>query len=177
MPAGVPITLVLGDITRFEADAVVNAANAHMATGGGVSGAIYAAAGPDFATDARRVVAQRGPLAPGEAAITVGGWLPARHVIHVLGPVWHGGESGEAEALERAYRSAIEVADENGLVSIGFPSISTGIFGYPVELAAPLAVSAVRAGLDAAAITSFATFVLFDHATYRAYASALGAVA
>ncbi len=171
------LTLVRGDITRIEVDAVVNAANQHLAPGGGVSGAIHRAGGPSIAAEARVLVHQRGPLRPGEAVITGAGWLPARHVIHAVGPVWHGGTAGEGETLRRAYQASIEVADSSGLVSIAFPSLSTGIYGYPVEVAAPVAVRAVRDALGAAQTTCQATFVLFDDATYRAYDRALSALA
>lgn len=169
------ILLEHGDITRVSADAIVNASNAHLTPGGGVSGAIHAAGGPAIAEEGRRVLERRGrPLEPGEAEATGAGRLPARHVIHVLGPVWHGGGRGEAEALASAYREAVRLADELGDATIAFPSVSTGIFGYPVGLAAPLAVRAVREALDAASRVREARFVLFDEATLRAYERALG---
>jgi O-acetyl-ADP-ribose deacetylase (regulator of RNase III) len=147
-----------------------------MAPGGGVSGAIHRAAGPGLAREAAALVAVRGPLAPGEAAITGGHDLPASHVVHALGPVWKGGGRGEAETLANAYRSAVRVADENGLRSIAFPSISTGIFGYPVSLAAPVALAAVAAELEHATSVRQALFVLFDEATYSAFKNALCSV-
>lgn len=167
------IILERGDITRVNADAVVNASNAAMTPGGGVSGAIHDAGGPAIAAEAREVVARRGPLAPGEAAATTGGLLAARYVIHALGPVWHGGGRGEAEALASAYRESVRAADALGLATIAFPSISTGIFGYPVGLAAPVALRSVREALDAAAHVREVRFVLYDDATHRAYVSAL----
>jgi O-acetyl-ADP-ribose deacetylase (regulator of RNase III) len=175
--AGKRIVLERGDITRQDADAIVNTANAHLAPGGGVSGAIHDAAGPSLAVEARAFVDRRGPLAPGEAAITGAGRLPARHVIHALGPVWHGGSAREADTLAAAYRNSVRLADEAGLESVAFPSISTGIFGYPVQLAAPVAVQSVRAALDVAAHVREVRFVLYDQVTFAAYEAALGGTA
>jgi O-acetyl-ADP-ribose deacetylase len=167
------IILRKGDITRVDADAIVNASNAHMTPGGGVSGAIHSAGGPMLAEEGRAWVDEHGPLAPGEAAATTGGRLPARHVIHALGPVWHGGGSGEAEALASAYRNSIRVADGLGAKTVAFPSISTGIFGYPLAAAAPIAIDAVRGALSDAAHVREVIFVLFDAATYAVYETAL----
>lgn len=163
------IVLERGDITRVEADAIVNASNAHLAPGGGVSGAIHSAGGPSIAAEGRKVLEERGPLQPGEAAVTGAGRLPARYVIHALGPVWHGGRRGEPEALASAYANCVGIADELGLASVAFPSISTGVFGYPVELAAPVALHAVRDALQRAEHVAEARFVLFDAATLTAY--------
>lgn len=167
------IELVLGDITCFSADAIVNAANTHLVPGGGVSGAIHSAGGPAIAAEARALVERRGPLAPGTAAATGAGRLLARWVVHAIGPMWHGGASGEAETLASAYRSAIRAADEKGATDIAFPSISTGIYGYPVSRAAPVALRAVRDALAEAASVRAATFVLYDQATYTAFDAAL----
>lgn len=167
------ITLARGDITRFSADAIVNASNAQLTPGGGVSGAIHSAGGPSIAAEGREILERRGPLASGEAEATTAGRLPARYVIHALGPVWHGGGHGEAAALASAYGESIRIADELGLGSLAFPSISTGIFGYPAGLAAPVALRAVRKALASASSVSDVTFVLFDDATYRAYEQAL----
>jgi O-acetyl-ADP-ribose deacetylase len=171
MPAR--ILLEHGDITRVDTDAIVNASDAHLTPGGGVSGAIHAAGGPAIAAEGREIVAGRGPLVPGEAAATTGGRLPARHVIHALGPVWRDGTHGEPEALASAYRESIRIADCLSLASIAFPSISTGIFGYPVQLAAPVALRAVREALAHAVSVREVRFVLFDDATYAAYEHAL----
>jgi O-acetyl-ADP-ribose deacetylase (regulator of RNase III) len=130
----------LGDITTLEVDAIVNAANERLAPGGGVCGAIHRAAGPELAEECARV----GPCATGDAIATSGYELPARWVIHAVGPVWHGGDGGEVELLASSYRRSIEVADELGATSIGFPAISTGIFGFPAELAARTAVASLR---------------------------------
>ena len=162
-----PIHLVQGDITQFEADAVVNAANSLLVPGGGVCAAILRVGGTSIGAECAAWIAEKGPVEPGGAAITGAGALPARYVIHAVGPMWHGGDSGEPDQLASAYRSAICLADENGLTSIAFPSLSTGIFGYPVELAAPVAVQAVRDALRTTRSVSIATLVLFDEPTYE----------
>lgn len=169
------IRLMLGDITQVDVDAIVNAANSRLAPGGGVSGAIHSAGGPSIAKEAAEYVREHGPVPTGEAAITTGGRLPSRHVIHAVGPVWHGGGSAEQGALASAYRRSIEIADARGLEAIAFPSISTGIYGYPLDLAAPVAVTAVRDALAHASHVREATFVLFDGHTYEAYERALAA--
>ncbi|HSK46496.1 MAG TPA: macro domain-containing protein [Coriobacteriia bacterium] len=169
LPNGATITLKRGDITGEAADAIVNAANGHLLPGGGVSGAIHDAAGPDLERECSEVVRQRGSLATGEAVMTAGYDLPAAHVIHAVGPVWSGGGDSEAEALSSAYRSAIEIADEGGLNSVAFPSISTGIYGYPLGEAAPVALESVVDALGQASNVRTVTFVLYDAATYAAY--------
>ena len=166
------IRLSLGDITTVDADAIVNAANSALRRGGGVCGAIHAAAGPELARACAAYVAEHGPVTPGGSAMTPGFDLRARFVVHTVGPVWAGGTQGEAAVLASAYRSAVEVADATGLSSIAFPSISTGIFGYPVDLAAPVALRSVAEALAHAAGLRDATFVLFDERTYSAYVRA-----
>lgn len=165
------IELLRGDITAQDVDAIVNAANPSLAGGGGVDGAIHRAAGP-------RLVAASRPLAPcppGEARITPGFDLPARHVIHTVGPVWHGGERGEAEVLAAAYRSSLALAEAHGLTSVAFPSISTGVYGYPVEAAARVALATVRAHEPhSLALVRFVLFSDADLATYRRAAADLG---
>ncbi len=169
------ITIVLerGDITRCSDEAIVNAANTHLAVGGGVCGAIHRAGGPAIAAECHAYVSGVGSVPVGGAVATTAGALPASYVIHAVGPVWHGGASGEPEALTRAYVESIRRADELGLVAVAFPSISTGIYGYPVDSAAGVALRAVHEGLSRAAKTRQARFVLFDEATYRAYERAL----
>jgi O-acetyl-ADP-ribose deacetylase (regulator of RNase III) len=137
------IEIVEGDITRLDVDAIVNAANTMLAPGGGVCGAIHRAAGPDLA----EACAKLGGCATGEAKITPGFRLPARYVIHTVGPVWGGGESGEDRQLAACYRNSLALAAEQGLASIAFPAISTGIFGFPPGRAATIALRTVREAL------------------------------
>jgi O-acetyl-ADP-ribose deacetylase (regulator of RNase III) len=134
------ITFVVGDLTQQRVDAIVNAANEALAPGGGVCGAIRRAGGDEIFEEAARL----GGCATGDAKATGAGRLPARYVIHAVGPVWRGGEAGEEELLASAYRRALEVAAELGCRTIAFPALSTGVYGYPPELAAPVAVRAVR---------------------------------
>ncbi len=134
------ITFVVGDLTQQEVDAIVNAANEALAPGGGVCGAIRRAGGDEIFEECARL----GGCATGDAKATGAGRLPARYVIHAVGPVWHGGAYGEAELLASAYRRSLEVAEELGCRTVAFPALSTGIYGYPPEKAAPVAVSAVR---------------------------------
>jgi O-acetyl-ADP-ribose deacetylase (regulator of RNase III) len=134
------IEVVKGDLVQMDVDAIVNAANEELRAGGGVCGAIFRAAGHDELQRACDAVA---PCPTGQARITPGFRLKARHVIHAVGPVWHGGNRGEPEKLGSAYRSSLELARDNGLASIAFPAISTGIFGYPFELATGVAVKSV----------------------------------
>ena len=169
------VEAVRGDITRQVVDAVVNAANSGLLGGGGVDGAIHRAGGPAILEECRAIRARSGLLPPGEAVITTGGALAARHVIHTVGPMWDDGTHGEADVLARCYRNALALAARNGLVSIAFPSISTGAFGYPVELAAPIAVRAVGEGLAAAPGIALARFVLFGDRDLDVYARALAA--
>jgi len=168
-----PIELVRGDITREATDAIVNAANSSLLGGGGVDGAIHRAGGPQILDECRAIRARRGPLPAGEAVATSGGRLAARWVIHTVGPVWHGGGAGEAATLASAYRSSMQVAEELGIASVAFPSISTGAYGYPVELAAPIALAAVEQALTRAQSMKRVRFVLFDEATLEAYRQAL----
>ncbi len=134
------LTFVVGDLTAQEVDAIVNAANEELAPGGGVCGAIRRAGGEEIFEECARL----GGCATGDAKATGAGRLPAKHVIHAVGPVWSGGEAGESELLASAYRRSLEVAEELGCRTVAFPALSTGIYGYPVELAAPVAVGAVR---------------------------------
>lgn len=137
-------TFVVGDLTEQEVDAIVNAANEALAPGGGVAGAILRAGGQEIYDEA----AQLGGCATGDAKATGAGRLPARFVIHAVGPRWTGGAAGEPELLASAYRRSLEVAEELGCRTIAFPALSTGIYGFPAELAAPLAVGAVRELVD-----------------------------
>ena len=166
--------IIMGDITKQSTDAIVNAANSGLMGGGGVDGAIHRAGGPAILEACREIVARQGRLPTGKAVVTTGGNLKAKHVIHTVGPVWRGGNKGEAELLASAYRESLQVAAENKLGSLSFPSISTGAYGYPVADAAVVAVKTVAAFLNAGD-TSLKTvvFVLFDAATRESYGSAL----
>jgi O-acetyl-ADP-ribose deacetylase len=171
---GKSLEFTSGDITRETTDAIVNAANSTLMGGGGVDGAIHAAGGPAILEECRRIRQEQHKegLPTGQAVATSGGRLPARHVIHTVGPVWHGGASGEAEKLASCHRDSIRVADELKLASVAFPAISTGIYGYPVENAASVAVKAAADALRGATHVERARFVLFGETAYRAYVSA-----
>lgn len=167
------IRLVQGDITRQQVDVVVNAANSSLMGGGGVDGAIHRAGGPSILAECKKIVAERGRLPAGDAVITTAGEMPARRVIHTVGPVWRGGRSGEAEVLASAYRSSLDVAESEGLASVAFPSISTGAYGYPVEAAAEVALRAVSERLATCRSVREVYFVLYDDRTYEAYRRAM----
>jgi O-acetyl-ADP-ribose deacetylase (regulator of RNase III) len=168
------LAIIQGDITKQATDAIVNAANPGLMGGGGVDGAIHRAGGSAILEECRQIVAKQGRLPTGKAVITTGGNLPARHVIHTVGPIWHGGNKGEAALLESAYRESLKLAAEHKLTTISFPSISTGAYGYPVAEAARVAIKAVVSFLTEQ-VTSLkeVVFVLFDSRTYKTYASTL----
>jgi O-acetyl-ADP-ribose deacetylase len=151
-----------GDITRESCDAIVNAANSSLMVGGGVDGAIHRAGGPAILEACKAIVAQQGRLPAGKAVATPGGRLAAKYVIHTVGPVWSGGHRNGAETLASCHRESIRVADELRLRAIAFPAISTGIYGYPVDLAAHVAVSSAAEALEHAAHVREVKFVLFD---------------
>ncbi len=138
------IETALGDITRLDVDAIVNAANSSLLGGGGVDGAIHRAAGPELLVECSSL----GGARPGEVKVTRGYRLPAKWVIHAVGPVWNGGEEGEDETLARCYRGSMQVAAERGARTVAFPAISTGAYGFPMERATQIAVSEVRSALD-----------------------------
>jgi O-acetyl-ADP-ribose deacetylase (regulator of RNase III) len=165
------IRLVRGDITVQEVEVIVNAANSSLLGGGGVDGAIHRAGGPSILAECRML----GGCSTGEVRVTGAGELPARYVIHAVGPVWSGGAEGEPELLASCYRSAIEQAAARGCRSIAFPAISCGVYGYPVDLAAVTALEAVRAGLAEHPQVEEARFVLFDDAAFTAFSDALRA--
>ncbi len=168
------LTIIQGDITMQATDAIINAANPGLMGGGGVDGAIHRAGGPAILADCKQIVARQGRLPTGKAVITTGGNLPAKHVIHTVGPIWQDGNKGEEALLESAYRESLKLAAEQKLTSITFPSISTGVYGYPVAEAAKVAIKAVVSFLSGQ-VTSVkdVVFVLFDPVTYQAYSSAL----
>jgi len=163
------IETALGDITAQRVDAIVNAANSSLLGGGGVDGAIHRAAGPDLLAECRRL----GGCEPGQAKATSGYGLAARHVIHTVGPVWNGGGEGEPETLAACHRSAVALAAELGCRTIAFPAISTGVYGYPVDLAAGVAVAATAEALDDQNIVEVVRFVLFDERTLAAFDAAM----
>src|SRR5207253_1065775 len=163
------LRLVQGDITRVAADAIVNAANSSLRGGGGVDGAIHRAAGPSLLAECRKL----GGCETGDAKITGAGKLPARHVIHAVGPVWHGGGEGERELLASCYRRAIALASTHGCRRVALPAISTGVYRYPLADAARVAIDALRAALADHPDVEEARFWLFDSAAYDAFAAAL----
>jgi len=162
----VAIELVVGDLTEQQVDAIVNAANESLLGGGGVDGAIHRAGGPEILAESSKL----GGCAPGDAKATTGGRLPARWVIHAVGPRWRGGENGEPELLASAHRRALEVARELGARTVAFPAISCGIYGYPPELAAPVAVGAAR---ELEGDFDLIRFVFLDDALRDVFATAL----
>jgi O-acetyl-ADP-ribose deacetylase len=157
------------DITEETTDAIVNAANSCLLGGGGVDGAIHHAGGPAILAECRQIVSRIGTLSPGRAVLTTGGRLAAKHVIHTVGPIYRGGERGEAETLASCHRESVRLADVHGLGSLAFPAISTGAYGYPVAEAAPVALSATLEGLASAKHVTKCRFVLFDISTVRAF--------
>lgn len=165
------IELVRGDITKQDVDAIVNAANSTLSGGGGVDGAIHRAAGAKLLLECRAL----GGAETGEAKITRGYNLKARHIIHAVGPIWKGGESGEEALLRSCYVQALRVARENGLQTIAFPSISTGVYMYPIERAAPVAVGTVAAELEKYPGMRV-RFVLFSDRDFAVYQEALEAI-
>ncbi|MGC1435487.1 MAG: O-acetyl-ADP-ribose deacetylase [Terriglobales bacterium] len=160
------------DITQETTDAVVNAANSSLLGGGGVDGAIHRGGGPAILAECKRIVGQIGSLPAGQAVITTGGRLTAKHVIHTVGPVYRDGESGEAEKLASCHRESIRLADQHAIKSLSFPAISTGAFGYPSSVAASIAISSTVEALASTNHVSRVRFVLFDVATLRTYTRA-----
>lgn len=172
------ISLKHADITRESVDAIVNAANSGLLGGGGVDGAIHRAGGPDILEECKEIRARQGGCPTGEAVITGAGRLPARYVVHNVGPVWRGGGEDEPELLRSAYRNSLRLAAEHDVKTIAFPSISTGVYGYPVEAAAEVALGTVREWCGEREDFEEIRFILFsdeDLATYEKVAARLGA--
>lgn len=157
------------DITDETTDAIVNAANSTLLGGGGVDGAIHDAGGPAILAECRQIVNKIGRLPAGQAVITTGGKLPAKYVIHTVGPIYRGGGNHEAETLASCYRESIRMADEQQLTSLSFPAISTGAYGYPMSDAASVALSSATHALRTATHVKLCRFVLFDGSTVRAF--------
>ena len=163
-----------GDITTFDTDVIVNAANSSLAGGGGVDGAIHKAAGPELLEECKRIAGERrnipgGPCPAGDAVLTGAGKLPCKKVIHTVGPVWRGGGAGEAELLASCYQKSLRIAESEGLKSLAFPNISTGVYGYPKDQAAVIAVDTVRKTLSETPGIQRVVFVCFDEENYKLY--------
>lgn len=166
----ITIKALQGDITKLDVDAIVNAANSSLLGGGGVDGAIHRAAGKQLLEECRSL----GGCKTGNAKITKGYNLPARHIIHTVGPVWHGGTRGEPELLASCYRRSLEIANEHGLRSVAFPAISTGVYGYPIHAAAEIAVNTVRAFGASQSSVQEVTFCCFSERDLQVYEELLG---
>lgn len=173
---GKRIKLIFGDITQLEVDAIVNAANSSLMGGGGVDGAIHRAGGQQILAECREIVARQGRCAPGEAVITSGGNLPAKYVIHTVGPIWRGGNNNEPQLLKNAYFNSLRLAVASDCETIAFPNISTGVYGYPKELAAKIAFQTVTDFLVKTDQIRQVYFVCFDQENYDWYASLLSAI-
>ena len=165
------IKLIKGDITKIKADAIVNAANSSLMGGGGVDGAIHRAGGPAILEQCRMIIAKQGSCKTGDAVITTAGNLPAKFVIHTVGPIWNGGKMNEAALLAACYTNSLQLAAEYNLSSIAFPNISTGIYGYPKKEAAAIAINTVSEFLKQNNFMSTVYFVCFDEENYQLYHS------
>jgi O-acetyl-ADP-ribose deacetylase len=167
------LTITQGDITLQTTDAIVNAANSSLMGGGGVDGAIHRAGGPAILEECKKIVARQGQLPTGKAVITTAGNMKAKHVIHTVGPIWYGGNRSEPVLLASVYRESLKCAADNNLSSVSFPSISTGVYGYPVDKAARIALKEVISFLSGPSSLKEVIFVLFDTRTFGAYADTL----
>ncbi len=168
------IRVLQGDITKAEVDVIVNAANTSLLGGGGVDGAIHRTGGPEILEDCRAIVARQGGCKVGEAVITRAGRLPARHVIHTVGPVWNGGSKGEAEKLANCYRNSLLLAEQHALRSIAFPGISTGIYRFPKQAAAEIALRTVREMRPVLQHLREVVFMCFDAESAAIYKALIG---
>ena len=167
------VTVLLGDITLLEVDAIVNAANSDLMGGGGVDGAIHRRGGPAIIKECNEIRSRQGGCPVGEAVITSGGLLKARHVIHTVGPVWQGGNNAEDQVLENAYRNSLELAVAHNVSGIAFPNISTGVYGFPKGRAAEIATKTVSDFLKGDRSLKRLIFCCFDEENYRIYTSIL----
>ena len=163
------IEIIQGDITKIKADAIVNAANSSLMGGGGVDGAIHRAGGPTILEKCKKIIARQGSCKTGEAVITTGGNLPAKFVIHTVGPVWSGGKNNEAQKLTSCYHNSLKLAIANNVSIIAFPNISTGIYSYPKKEAAEIAVRIVTDFLQNNSTINKVYFVCFDNENYNLY--------
>ena len=170
------INLVQGDITKEQVDAITNAANEKLAGGGGVDGAIHRAGGPEIMKECDEIRARQGGCPTGQAVITTGGDLPAQYVIHTVGPIWRGGSANEPALLASCYRESLALALRHGLGTVAFPSISTGIYGYPTPKAAVVALNTVKEFVEAHQGIEEVRFILFDDATYQCFKDALSSL-
>lgn len=166
------LSIIQGDITKQVTDAIVNAANSGLMGGGGVDGAIHRAGGPSILEECKKIVAAKGRLPAGQAVITTAGKMKAKYVIHTVGPIWHGGSYAEPDVLASAYQESLNLAAENGLTSVSFPSISTGVYGYPVQKASRVAVKTVADFLSKPTSVKEVVFVLYNAEAYEAFAAA-----
>lgn len=169
------ISVLKGDITTIGIDAIVNAANSTLLGGGGVDGAIHRAGGPKILEECKEIVAREGNCKTGDAVITTGGNLPAKYVIHTVGPVWQGGNNEEAEKLSNCYRNSLELAVKHGVSSVAFPNISTGVFGFPKQEAAKIAVETVNSFLAEDQHIEKVLFICFDDENFKLYNDLLNA--
>jgi len=167
------LTVIKGDITRVAADAIVNAANSSLLGGGGVDGAIHHAGGPAILDGCKQIVAQQGLCNTGDAVITTAGNLPAKYVIHTVGPIWHGGKEGEHEKLANCYRNSLKLAVANDCRTIAFPNISTGVYGFPKKEAAKIGVDVISNFLENNNSIVEVTIVCFDDENYNLVNSCL----
>ena len=167
------IELIHGDITNMQVDVIVNAANSSLLGGGGVDGAIHRAGGTAILEECRQIIARQGKCRTGEAVITTAGNLPAKWVIHTVGPIWNGGNKKEPQLLTNCYTNSLILAKQQGATSIAFPNISTGVYGYPKKEAAAVAVEAVRRFLSGEETAMKVYFVSFDEENYSIYQSLL----